>query len=208
MDSDLSAPLTVSHRLRGLLTLERMARELPGKIRLPATPLGRLAEAGTLEKQRPPGLVPREPLQVRRLMGEALRLLADKTVSRLREGLVKAQRNWDQVDSSLVVLDTQLVRELLQRRQRVLAALRPEPDALRAECLLGLATLDAAEGLVLLFERRLGALIRHCRRQKADELIELEPDTDAPPPQVLVLRTGQAFLDLGTALQEVARAWT
>jgi hypothetical protein len=190
-----------------LLALERMARELPGKVRLPATPLGRLGDIRPLEK-RPQGVVPREPLQVRRLIGEALRLLADKTTVKLREGLARAQRNWDQVDSSLVVLDANLVRELLQRRQRVLAALRPEADALRAECLLGLATLDAAEGLVLLFERRLGALIRHCRRQQADVFVDSEADEERPPAQGLVLRTGQAFLDLGSALREVARAWT
>jgi len=203
MDTEPFAP----QRLRGLLALERMARELPGRVRLPATPLGRLGEARTLEK-RTQGVVPREALQVRRLVGEALRLLADKTVVNLRAGLAQAQRNWDQVDSSLVILDNNLVRELLQLRQRILAALRDEPDALRAEILLGLATMDAAEALVLLFERRLGALVRHCRRQKEDVFTDPDVELERPPAQGLTLRTGQAFLDLGSALREVARAWT
>jgi hypothetical protein len=159
------------------------ARALPGE----------KADAG-LPRSLPPSAAAVERLEPEALRGRIGALLS-RLAARVDEELPRALRfagsAWDQVDS-LIIVDPPLSDELdaLRRAAHLLSA-DDEPGS-RASGVAAALTLDAAAGLVALFERRLATLVRL-------RLRAVEP--------ALVDARGRAFLDLAAALAEVARQW-
>lgn len=117
--------------------------------------------------------------------------LARRAEPELIASLTKATGAWDQADS-FAVIDDDLEAEISATRRRLATAAAPTAaPSRRAIALEGMLAVDAATALVRLFERRLAALLRLRLR--------------APTPELLP--AGRPFLDLASALHQVAEAW-
>ena len=126
--------------------------------------------------------------RLRALVTAGLQALADRTERKLASTLAGARQAWDRVDSEQIVEPS--LDAILDGTRRALQAAAAQHDAVAGAALEGLLVLEAARGLVALFERRLSSLIR-LRGRESDEL----------------LPEGRPFVDLGPALAEAARAW-
>ncbi len=129
---------------------------------------------------------PQDLRELRAQVGALVRELADRTEPALHQALARAASAWDQADALVILDDALLGRNVeLQTRWRQAAHGGPAERAAAVEALLAL---DAAFGLVALVERRLATLIR------------LRGDGDLLP-------EGRPFLDVSSALHDVARGW-
>lgn len=139
-----------------------------------------------------PSLAPESipPDELRRRVGRALAELGERLSIELPRTLERAMTAWDQVDA-LEVIDARLRRELGVLRRAAVALEADEDAAARAVGLESHLVVDAATGLVSLFERRLAQLVR--ARLRSED------------PALLV--DGKPFVDLGAALTEAARRW-
>jgi hypothetical protein len=133
-------------------------------------------------------LIPARDLQ--RRVGQALADLARNLSEEVPKTLELALKAWDQVDA-LEVVDTKLRREIGALRHSAVTLEESEDAADRAIGLESRLVLDAATGLVRLFERRLAQMVRTRLRSETPDLFV----------------DGRPFVDLGAALQEAARRW-
>lgn len=164
------------------------SQELAGATRGVASYAEELARAADPDSS-PAAMPVRDDL--RPVVSALLGRLARRAEPELIASLTKAAGAWDQADS-FAVIDEDLEAEISATRRRLATAASPSAaPARRAIALEGMLAVDAATALVRLFERRLAALLRLRLR--------------APTPELLP--GGRPFLDLASALQQVAEAW-
>jgi hypothetical protein len=192
-----------------LQSLLRTAASLPGP-KMSLAPLTRLPPSNVAPAAQPlpPGAepagevvaapVPLDPAaraeiaRLRALVATSLAALARTISQHLGPAIEGAHRAWEKVDD-LAIVDPVLAANVMETRRALYrAATAPGPRALAAVAIEGLLALDAACGLTGLAERRLSSLIRLRVRSAEPALL----------PQ------GRPFLDLGRAIDEVAREWS
>lgn len=172
-------------RKSALQALVDTARALPGDAApVPPTSVPPAPEASTVE-----GL-PDLPA-MRRQLGLLLQQVAAVLDPELMRALKQAAKSWDQADA-ISVLSPELMDNVASHRAAWMALRGHNAPGVDAAAVEAVLTLDAACGLVTLFEKRLAPLVR--LRLRSDE-----PD---------LLPGGRPFLDLSAALREAARAWT
>ena len=133
----------------------------------------------------------RERDDLRPAIAALLERLAARTEPALLACLERSREKWDQADS-LSVVDADVADDIAALRRRLAEGAGPASSGTRrAIALEGLLVVDASVALVRLFERRLASLLRLRLRSPTPDLL---PD-------------GRPFLDLGSALHEVAEAW-
>jgi hypothetical protein len=120
------------------------------------------------------------PLELRRRVAALLSRLAAQVSDELPQALALARTAWDQADA-VTLVDSDAWHEARQLRAAARALAAGDDDGARAEAVAAGLTLDAAVGVAALVERRLATLLR--------------------------LGGDAAFLALGAALTETARAW-
>jgi hypothetical protein len=127
--------------------------------------------------------------ELRTSVGALLKDLAERTEPALQHALARAESAWDQADAVSIVDDKLLARaaSLKARWQEVAASGEPGCEAAALEAMLAV---DASLGLVSLMERRLATLIR----------LQLGGGGTLLP-------DGRPFLDVSSALSELARGW-
>jgi hypothetical protein len=127
---------------------------------------------------------------LRRAVADLLDRLARRCEPALIAALKRAEHAWDQADT-FSATDGDADAEIAAVRRRLVAAAIDGRNAQRAAALEGLLAIDAAVALVRVFERRLATLLRLRLRSATPEL----------------LPGGRPFLDLASALGELAAAW-
>src|SRR4051812_6597796 len=152
-----------------LEALVEQIRSLPGSAedrgmpRAAATPAARLAEPVA------EAVAEIEPRALRARAGAWLSALGAAVEDALAPALARATHAWDQADA-FAVLDAELREEALALRRAGEALAAGEDDDARATGLEALILVDAAVGLVSLFERRFAAILRLRLRSATPEL--------------------------------------
>ncbi len=170
-----------------LLRLVEAARALPGDSPSGTAPLPATQDSSAIPVVD--GDLP-DVTSLRRKLGALLSELSQRLDPALAAAMGRAGKAWDQVDAVTVFDQTlgQMATEIRREAERLRYASEP---ALAAAGLETLATLNAATGLVALFERRLAMMVR-LRLRAGGELLD----------------EGRPFLDLAAALAAAAKAWS